>query len=59
MTEVRKFTNHLLDLMDQGVLDPRMVADMALQWFSEDDIKGMCLNNDILIIDPDTEEDEE
>jgi len=43
----REYTNRILDAMDEGSLDVRMVIEMALQWLSEDDVKGMCLANDI------------
>lgn len=53
----REYTNRILEAMGEGVLDPKVVAEMALQWLSEDDVKGMCLANDICC-DEDELEDE-
>jgi len=35
----RKFTNIVLDLMDEGVIDPKMLAEQLAMWCSEDDMK--------------------
>ena len=50
----RKYTNHLIDLMDRGVISPEALALMALGWLSEADVKEMALTNDLLL-----EEDED
>jgi hypothetical protein len=34
-------------MMDAGEIDARAVADMALSWLSESDVKGMMQANDI------------
>jgi hypothetical protein len=44
----REYTNKLMDLMDDGSLDPRTVADMCLQYMSESEVEDMCHANDIL-----------
>lgn len=54
---MREFTNKLIAMMDEGIISAEAVAEMALAWMSEDDVKGMCLANDI--IDEDDEEDDE
>lgn len=54
---MREFTNKLINMMDEGILSAEAVAEMALAWMSEDDVKGMCLANDI--IDEDEDEDYE
>jgi hypothetical protein len=49
-------------MMDEGLLDARAVADMALSWLSESDVKGMMQANDIPTTDQaedDVEEEEE
>jgi hypothetical protein len=46
--KTREYTCMLHDLMDEGTLDPRSVAEMCLVYMSEDDVKDMCRNNDIL-----------
>lgn len=51
--KTREATVKVMDMMDEGVLDPRAVADMCLSWMSEDSVKQMMLANDIV----DTEEE--
>jgi hypothetical protein len=54
---MREYTNKLIDMMDEGILTAEAVAEMALAYMSEDDVKGMCLANDI--IDEEDDEDNE
>ena len=59
---MRKYTTKLLEMMDEGLISATAVAEMALAYMSEDDVKDMCRANDILDEeDEDTivEEDEE
>ncbi len=56
--KVRPATNRLIDMMDEGLIDARAVADMALSWLSEHDVAEMMKANDIIEQDED-EEDEE
>lgn len=51
---VRKYTNRVFDLINDGVISYRDVAEMALRWMSEDDVEEMLRTNDIL-----PEEDDE
>jgi hypothetical protein len=51
----REYTTKLLDMMDEGLISAEMVAEMALQYMSEDDVKDMMLSNDI--VDYDDEDD--
>jgi hypothetical protein len=44
-------------MMDEGLIDPRTVADMALSWLSESSVHEMMLAND-LVEDEDAEEEE-
>ena len=53
---VREYTNKLIDAMDESIISHKMVAEMAMKFMSEDDVKEMCLANDILL--DDLEEDE-
>jgi hypothetical protein len=55
---IRPETTRLIDMMDSGEIDARAVADMALSWLSESDVKGMMQVNDIPTTDQ-AEEDEE
>ena len=52
----REWTDKVLTAMDDGILDPRDVAEMCLHFMSEDDVKDMCQYNDILNGDEDDAE---
>lgn len=52
---VREATNKILEMVDEGLLNPRDVLLMALKWMSEDDVKAMAEANEIYL----TEEEEE
>lgn len=54
---MREYTNKLIDMMDEGLISAEAVAEMALAYMSEDDVKDMMLANDI--VDYDEEEDTE
>ncbi len=56
--KTRPATNRLIDMMDEGMIDARAVADMCLSWLSEHDVAEMMKANDIIEQDED-EEDEE
>jgi len=60
-TKIRPETTRLIEMMDDGMIDARAVADMALSWLSESDVKGMMQANDIATTDQadEDEEDEE
>ena len=51
----REYTTKLLDMIDEGLISAEMVAEMALAYMSEDDVKDMMLSNDI--VDYDDEDD--
>jgi hypothetical protein len=55
---MREYTSKLIAMMDEGLISAEAVAEMALAYMSEDDVKDMCLANDLLIGD-DYDEDEE
>jgi hypothetical protein len=57
--KTRPATNRLIDMMDEGLIDARAVADMALSWLSEDDVHQMMLANDLVEDEPEDEEPEE
>ena len=44
----RPATSRLMDMMDEGMIDARTVADMALMWLSESSVAEMMQANDIL-----------
>jgi hypothetical protein len=45
----RKCTIALLEMMDDGVMDPKTVAEMCLAYMSEDDVEDMMRSNDLLL----------
>ena len=56
----RENTNKLLDLVDEGVLDPIQVLKAALSWHSDRDVGEMAEANEFFSDnDDDDEEDEE
>ena len=57
--ETRKATNKVLEMVDEGMLNPRDVLVMALKWMSEDEVKEMCKANEINLEDNEDEEDAE
>lgn len=52
----RTATCKALDLMDEGFISARALAEMALRWMSEDDVAAMLKANEVYLED---EEDEE
>lgn len=56
--KTREWTCAVLDAMDQGVLDPRAVADMALAYMSEHDVAEMCRVNELQDLVPDEDEED-
>ena len=52
---MREYTSKLIAMMDEGLISAQAVADMAMAFMSEDDVKEMCLANDI--IDEEDEDD--
>ena len=57
--QTRPETNRLIDMLDEGMLDARAVADMALAYMSESEVKSMMQANDIPTTDQAEDEDEE
>ena len=58
-TKVRPSTTRLLEMMDEGLIDPRTVADMALSWLSESSVHEMMLANDLVADEADEADEEE
>jgi hypothetical protein len=56
---MREYTSKLIAMMDEGLISAEAVAEMALAYMSEDDVKDMCRANDLLIGEDDEEEDDE
>jgi hypothetical protein len=53
---MREYTSKLIAMMDEGLISAEAVAEMALAYMSEDDVKDMCLANDILLDEEDEDE---
>jgi len=58
MANVRKATVAILELMDEGVLDPRLLAAACLSYMSEADVADMARVNELLTEDEDEEEED-
>jgi hypothetical protein len=56
---MREYTSKLMAMMDEGLISAEAVAEMALAYMSEDDVKDMCRANDLLLDEEDEEADEE
>jgi hypothetical protein len=56
---MREYTSKLIAMMDEGLISAEAVAEMALAYMSEDDVKDMCLANDLLLGEDEEEEEEE
>ncbi len=57
--KTRPATNRLIDMMDEGLIDARAVADMCLSWLSEHDVAEMMKANDLVERDEDEDEEED
>ena len=44
---VRKNTNRLLEMVEEGLLDPVEVVRMCVKWMSEDDVAEMMKANEL------------
>ena len=44
---MRKNTNKLLELIEDGMISAKDVVIMCLKWMSEDDVEEMCKANEI------------
>lgn len=54
---MRDATNKILEMIDEGLLDARAVAQMCLKYMSEDAVVDMAEANEIYFDDEDFEED--
>lgn len=55
----RKSTNFLLEMMDQGALDPKVLAEICLAYMSEAEVADMARSNDLFVEDLFGDEDED
>ena len=55
----REYTSKLLDAIEQGLLSPQAVVEMALTYMSEDEVHDMMRVNDLLYyLDAEDEEED-
>jgi hypothetical protein len=56
----REYTTKLLDAIEQGLLSPQAVVEMAVSYMSEDEVHDMMRINDLLYyLDADEDEEDE
>lgn len=56
---MREYTNKLLEMVEEGLLDKDMVIMACVKYMSEDDVRGMMEANLFLEHEEDEDEDEE
>ena len=49
----RDYTDHLLELVEEGVLDRDTVIMACVKYMSEDDVKDMMISNEFVFEDED------
>ena len=54
----RKYTNTLLDMVDEGLLDKDTVIMACVKYMSEDEVKDMMECNEFILDEDEEEEDE-
>jgi hypothetical protein len=58
--KTRHYTNMLLDAVEQGLVTPQSVMEMALSYMSESEVEDMMRDNDLLyFLEPEEELEEE
>ena len=53
MVDIRKASNKLLELVDDGMISAKDVVTMCLKWMSDDDVEDMCKANEIFFDEAD------
>lgn len=56
---MREYTSKLIAMMDEGIISAEAVAEMAMAYMSEDDVKDMCLANDLLLGEDEEESEDD
>jgi len=56
---MRKCTTALLEMMDDGVMDAKFIAEMCLAYMSEADVEDMMRSNDLLLDEEDEDEEDD
>lgn len=55
----RQYTNKLLEMIEEGLVDKDYVITACVKYMSEDDVKDMMQCNDLLEEEDEEESDEE
>ena len=55
---VREYTNKIIEMAEDGIIDWEDIARAALNWMSEDDVRDMAYDN-MILEDEDEDEDED
>ena len=55
----REYTNKLLEMVEEGILDRDNVITACVKYMSEDDVKDMMHTNEFIQDEEETEEEEE
>ena len=58
MSDVRRATDKILEMVEEGILDRDMVIMSCLKYMSEDDVADMAQMNEFFINDEEDEEDD-
>jgi len=53
---MREYTNKLLEMVEEGLLDKDMVIMACVKYMSEDDVKGMMEANEFIMEEEEEEE---
>lgn len=54
---VRKYTNKLLEMVDEGLIDKDALIVACLKYMSEDEVRDMAEANEFILEDEEDEED--
>ena len=54
---IREYTNKIIEMAEEGIIDWEDIARAALNWMSEDDVRDMAYDN-MFLEDEDEYEDE-
>ena len=53
----RQYTEQLLEMIEDGILDRDHVINCMTSYMSEDDVKDMMITNELVPFDPDGEDE--
>lgn len=56
MYRTREATNRIYEMMEEGILSAEAVAEAALQYMSEDEVRDMAHANEFFFDDEDDED---